>query len=154
MTGSLSARVGSHPAGLWIIKHLISPIDRSIVRISGGHLPTLSSLAVPTLQLTVVGRRSGQERTIPLVYVRDGKCLVVGNARPAGERRNPWVLNLRAAGRGRIQLGKRMIAVEAHELDAVETERWWQPLTKVWPAFADEYAATGERTLFVLEPTP
>jgi len=47
----------------------------------------------------------------------------VGNARPAGERRNPWVTNLRAAGQGRIQLGKRVMAVEAHVLDTAESER-------------------------------
>lgn len=143
---------GSRPAGLWIIKHLVSPLDRYVVRISGGRVRPPSSLAVPSLLLTVVGRRTGQDRTIPLVYVCDGERYVVGNARPAGERRNPWVLNLRAAGRGRVQLGRRVVTVSARELDEVEVERWWPALTKIWPAFADQYAATGERTMFVLEP--
>lgn len=147
-----SARLGAHPMGLWIIKHLISPLDRFLVRVSRGRLAPLSSLAVPTLLLTVVGRRSGAPRTVPLVFVRDGERYVVGNARPAGERRNPWIVNLRAAGRGRILLDGRTITVEAHELDGPEAERWWPALVKVWPAFAAEYAATNERTLFALQP--
>ena len=145
-------RWGSQPLGLWTIKHLVSPIDRFVVRMSGGRLPPPSGLAVPTLLLTVVGRRSGEERTVPLVFVRDGERYVVGNARLAGERRNPWVLNLRAAGGGRVQHGRSEFDVEAHELEEPETEHWWPALTEVWPAFADQYAATGERTVFVLEP--
>jgi len=109
-------------------------------------------LAVPSLLLTVKGRRSGQDRTVPLVFVRDGERYVVGNARPAGERRNPWLANLEAAGRGRVQHGKRIVAVAARKLDDSEAERWWPALVSVWPAFAEEYAATGDRTVFVLEP--
>lgn len=152
MRVSLRARFGAHPAGLWIVKHIVSPIDRLVARISRGHLPLLSSLAVPTLLLTVAGRRTGVERTTPLVYVRDGGNFIVANARPAGERRNPWVLNLRAAGRAHIEVGRRVLVVLAGELDAEETGQWWPSLTRVWPAFAEQYAATGERTVFVLEP--
>lgn len=152
MNRSLVGRIGSHPAGLWTIKHLISPVDRFIVKVSGGRLRPLSSLAVPSLLLTVVGRRTGEERTVPLVFIRTGDRYVVANARPAGERRNPWVLNLEAAGLARIQHRKQAIAVTARKLDDAEVERWWPALVDVWPAFADEYAATGERTVFILEP--
>jgi deazaflavin-dependent oxidoreductase (nitroreductase family) len=151
-TRSLGARFGAHPIGLWIIKHLVSPIDRFIVWVSNGRLPPLSRLAVPTLLLTVAGRQSGQERTTPLVFVHDGERFIVCNVRPAGERRNPWVINLRAAGRARIELDGRVTTVMARELEESEVERWWKPLTAVWPAFEAQYMATGERTLFALDP--
>jgi deazaflavin-dependent oxidoreductase (nitroreductase family) len=138
---------------VWAVKHLVSPLDRIVVRISGGRLPPPSSFAVPTLLLTTVGRRSGQERTIPLVYVRDSDRYVVANARPAGERKNPWLLNLRAEGRGRIRVRGQTVQVIAHELDKAEIERWWPALVGVWPAFAEHYAVTGERTMFALEST-
>jgi len=146
------SRVGSYPVVVWAVKHLVSPLDRTVVRISRGRLPPPSSIAVPTLLLTTVGRRSGLERTIPLVYIRDGDRYVVANARPAGESRNPWVLNLRTARQGRIKVRRQTIRVMAHELDEAETERWWPALIGVWPAFGEHYAATGERTVFVLEP--
>ncbi len=145
-------QIGSHPAAVWAVKHVISPLDRLIVRISGGRLPPASSLAVPTLLLTTRGRRSGQERTIPLVYVGDGEGYVVANARPSGERRNPWVSNLRAVGQGRLKEHGRTVVVEARELDEVEAELWWPALIEVWPAFGEHYNATGERAVFVLEP--
>ena len=83
-----------------MVKHLVSPLDRMVVKVSHGRLAPPSSLVVPTLLLTLVGRHSGEEHTTPLVYVRDDARFVVANARPAGERTNPWVLNLRSAGRG------------------------------------------------------
>ncbi len=152
MWRSAIRRLGAHPAAVWVIKHVVSPLDRAVVRVSRGRLPPPSRIAVPTLLLTTVGRRSGRARTIPLVYVRDGHRYVVANARPAGERRNPWIANLRASGRARIRVRGRTMPVLAHELDESEVGRWWPSLTDRWPAFAAHYAATGERTAFILEP--
>lgn len=149
---SLLARLGSHPVGLWITKHVISSADRFLVRFSRGRVRPLSSFFLPTLMLTVVGRRSGSEHTIPLVYVSDGERYIVGNARPAGERRNPWVLNLRAAGEARVLVHKSEFDVMARELEGDELDRCFDALTRVWPAMSDHYAATGERSVFVLEP--
>jgi len=108
-------------------------------------------MVVPTLLLTTRGRRSGQERTIPLVYVRDGERYVGANARPADERPNPSVSNLRAAGQGRIRVRGSLVEIRARELGDDEAEHWWPALLDVWPAFGGHYAATGERTVFVLE---
>jgi deazaflavin-dependent oxidoreductase (nitroreductase family) len=102
--------------------------------------------------MTTIGRRSGRERTIPLVYIRDGENYLVANARPAGERKNPWVLNLRTAGSGRIRVGGRTIEVTAEELDDAATERWWPAFVDTWPAFGQHFAATGDRSVFVLRP--
>ena len=152
MMASRLSRFGASPAGLWTIKHFVSPVDRFVTRAFRGRIPPPSSLVVPSLLMTVVGRRTGENRTVPLVYVRDEDRYIVGNARPAGERRNPWVLNLRAAGAGEIQVRRKTLTVVATELDESEAEEWWPALTSVWPAFAEQYAATGERTLFALEP--
>jgi deazaflavin-dependent oxidoreductase (nitroreductase family) len=146
--------VGSHPAALWIIKHVVSPLDRLVSRSSGGRVPPLSTLVVPTLLLTTVGRRSGRDRTVPLVYLREGSDFLVANARPAGERTNPWVLNLRAAATGRVRVGRVAWRVEAVELGESEIEQWWPAFVDVWPAFAEHFAATGERAVFRLELVP
>ena len=152
MGGSVLRRHGSHPAAVWTIKHVVSPLDRMVVRLSGGRVPQPSSLLLPTLLLTTVGRTSGLDRTTPLVFVRDGERYVVANARPAGERSNPWVANLRAAGVARVKLGRRTMHVTARELDGVDADAWWPVLDEVWPAFGEHYRATGERAVFVLEP--
>lgn len=145
-------RLGSNPISIWLIKHVVSPLDRLVVRLFRGRVPQPSSVVLPTLLLTTRGRTTGEQRTVPLIYLRDGNRFVVANARPAGERRNPWVSNLRAAGNGRVMTRGRTAAVTARELKNEELERWWPRLCEVWPAFAEHYTATGERTVFVLEP--
>lgn len=148
-----SRRLGRDRVGLWMVKHLVSPVDRLVVRATGGRVPPLSTLAVPTLLLSVPGRRTGRQRTTPLVFARDGERFLVANARPPGERQNPWVVNLRAAGHARVHVDRRWIAVDVRELDGAATDRWWPTLTRVWPSFQDHFEVTGERTVFMLEPT-
>ncbi len=151
---SSTVEFGAHPAVLWLIKHVVNPIDTIFVRVFRGRLPQPSSLFLPTLLLTVVGHRSGKERTIPLVYVRNDSQYVVANARPAGEGANPWVSNLRAAGRGTIRVRGHTIEVTARELADAELDTWWAELTAIWPAFDSHFAATGERAVFALVGAP
>jgi hypothetical protein len=62
LLGDLSAPVrwlGGTALGVWAIKHLVSPLDRSIYRLTGGrHVSTGRPLA-PMLLLTTTGRRTG-----------------------------------------------------------------------------------------------
>jgi deazaflavin-dependent oxidoreductase (nitroreductase family) len=114
-------------------------------------LPFVGSARV--LLLTVVGRRSGRPRTTPLFYLRDGTRLVVCNVRPVGERSNPWVANVRAAGQVMVEIGGQRREVRTREADAEEVARYWPGFVRLWPTYDRHFRATGERTLFVLEPT-
>lgn len=152
MTKTSMRPIGSHPAAVWAIKHVVSPLDRIVVKLSRGRVPQPSSLVLPSLLLTTVGRQTGLDRTIPLVYVRDGDRYLIANARPSGERSNPWVANLRAAGVARIKIGRRTMRVTARELDEAEADTWWPALNEVWPAFDEHYVATGERAVFAIRP--
>ena len=69
--------------------------------------------------LTVVGRRSGVERTIPFggPFVHDGVRYIV-----AGRGLTDWVRNLRAAGAGRMRVGGRDERFRAVEVDPVERD--------------------------------
>jgi len=151
--GFPAGRLGSHPAAVWTVKHVVSRVDRWVVRLSRGRTPPLSSLLVPTMLLTTPGRKTGQPRTTPLVYMRRGDDYLVANARPRGERRNPWVLNLEASGTARIRVDGRSRQVAARRLSDREAEQAWPAFVRVWPAFDEHFAATGERTVFVLEDT-
>jgi F420H(2)-dependent quinone reductase len=152
MKDSRRGRLAAHPAGLWAIKHLISPIDRAVVRVTGGRVPLPSSLVYPTLLLTTVGRQSGLLRSVPLMYVRDGDAYVVANARPPGVRVNPWVQNLAAADRAAIRIGTSEVEVRVERLDGPAVDRLWPEIVAEWPALETFYQATGGRWVFRLEP--
>jgi deazaflavin-dependent oxidoreductase (nitroreductase family) len=153
MKRSRVGRIGSHPVIVWAIKHIFSPVDRFVVRVSRGRIRQPSGWVLSTLLLTVVGRRTGRERTVPLVFVRDDAAFIVANARPDGERRNPWVANLLAAGGGQVKHRGATFQVSAAELGDDELDAWWPALVDVWPAFETHFAATRERTVFRLDPS-
>src|ERR1700683_4643415 len=95
---------------------------RALPRTSGGALKAFGKLNVPlyrpsrgrlfgqiagtpVLLLTTVGRRSGQPRTVPVVYLPDGKRLVVIGSN-AGHRAAPaWSLNLEANPVAEVEVG-------------------------------------------------
>src|ERR1039457_5937920 len=50
----------------------------------------------PILLLTSTGRRSGQKRTAPVLYLADGERLVVIGSNAGNQRAPAWSLNLKA----------------------------------------------------------
>jgi F420H(2)-dependent quinone reductase len=97
--------VGGTPAGVWTIKHLISPLDRRLYRRTHGRLVTPGHPRGPIVLLTTIGRRTGNQHTTPVFHLQDRERIIVCNVTPSGERPNPWTLNLRAQPLAQVQLG-------------------------------------------------
>lgn len=138
------------PPAVWLVKRVISPVQRRLLILTGGRV-SLTGRA-PVLLLTMTGRSTGKSRTVPLFYVTDGTRIVVCNVRPPSERPNPWPLNLRNDPAARIQLGRQRSRVMAREATTQELASYWPRLVRVWPAYAAFFEETGERSVFVLEP--
>lgn len=143
--------IGATAAGVWAIKHLVSPLHRLMIRISGGRVVLGAQPARPILLLVTTGRRSGRERSTPVFYLRDGEHLIICNANPGFERPNPWVLNLQAHPAARIQIGPQTFEVRAREASGGEIEQYWPRLVAMWPAYQTHFARSGQRTLFILD---
>ncbi len=148
----IAQRVGSTRVGVLTIGRVFSPLQRRLYRTTGGRV-SLTGRA-PVLLLTTTGRRTGLQRTVPLLYVRDGGRLVICNVNPGFERPNPWTLNLRAEPRAQVQVGREVLAVTAREASEEELDRYWPRLKEVWPAYGTFYDRGGKRSIFILEPAP
>lgn len=84
----------------------------ALYRLLGGRLVGKMGRA-PILLLTVTGRRSGQRRTSPLLYQRDGQDYIV-IASAGGQAKHPaWWLNLRANPGATIEVGRERFTVQA-----------------------------------------
>lgn len=142
-------RLGGTRAGVRVIGRVVSPVQRELYRRTGGRL-SLTGRA-PVLLLTTVGRRTGLERTVPLLYLREDGRLVVCNVNPGFERTNPWVLNLRAQPHARVQVRRETFPVRASEATPEELDHYWPQLTKLWPAYQRFFDQGGKRTVFVLD---
>lgn len=145
-------RLGATRIGVWVIKHVVSPLDRWLYQRTGGERVALGRPLGPLLLLTTTGRRSGKEHTTPVYYLRDGNRLVLCNVNPGFERPNPWTLNLRANPTARVQIGKVCGIYQAREASEAEVDHYWPQLVQVWPAYQTFYDRSGQRLIFVLEP--
>lgn len=150
----LLRRLGDTAFGLWVIKHIVSPLDRRLYRWTGGRGLALGRLMAPRLLLTTIGRRTGRAHTVPVFYLRDGDWLIICNVNPGFERPNPWPLNLRANPVVQVQVGSEAATYRAREATEVEVKRYWPQLVRIWPAFQREFDRSGQRSLFILEPVP
>jgi deazaflavin-dependent oxidoreductase (nitroreductase family) len=136
----------------WLLA-LITVVHRALYRVTGGRIGKRAGKA-SMLLLTTLGRRSGQQRVTPLLYVEDGPRFVVV-ASNAGDDRNPaWLLNLRKQPAARVQVGSQHIAVQAREASDAECERLWPKLL----ASYSHYTAYRSRTqrhipVVMLEPS-
>jgi deazaflavin-dependent oxidoreductase (nitroreductase family) len=107
----------------------------------------------PVLLLTTTGRKSGQQRTAPVLYMRDGDRLVVigsnaGNAKPPA-----WALNLRANGDASVEVGADRRDVRARVAEGEERAELWRRMNEQYGGFEDYRARTSrDIALFVLEP--
>jgi F420H(2)-dependent quinone reductase len=134
----------------WLVKHVVSPMDRVSFRLTGERLRL--GIGRPVLLLSTLGRRTGQVRSTPIFYLRDGANLVVCNVRPPGERTNAWPQNLDHQPAVEVTVEGRRRRVTARRATEEEIDRLWPRLIRIWPLYADYYRHTKERHVLVLTP--
>jgi F420H(2)-dependent quinone reductase len=108
----------------------------------------------PMLLLRTVGRRSGQQRTSALLYVREGDAYAV-IASKGGDPRHPgWFHNLSAQPNVELQAGRQRIPVRARVAEGEERSRLWAEADRVNKGGYSAYQArtTREIPVVVLEP--
>jgi deazaflavin-dependent oxidoreductase (nitroreductase family) len=101
------------------------------------------------LLLSTRGRKSGRERTTPLIHRTDGARWVVV-ASKGGAPANPgWFENLLADPEATIEVKDERIPVRAGTAEGEERSRLWELMCEVWPAYAD-YQTKTEREIPVV----
>jgi deazaflavin-dependent oxidoreductase (nitroreductase family) len=80
---------------------------------------------LPVLLLRTVGRKSGLERTAALVYLEDGKDLVVVASNGGSDRPPAWLVNIRKNPAVGVQVGRERMSMQARVADPKERERLW-----------------------------
>ncbi|MGH8776331.1 MAG: nitroreductase/quinone reductase family protein [Jiangellaceae bacterium] len=104
------------------------------------------------LVLETVGRRTGQPRATPLVYLRDGPDFVVVPANGGAHSEPAWWLNLRAADDAVAVLGRDRCRVRPREATGPERERLWQRFATVTPVEDYQRRACRRLPIVVLAP--
>ncbi|HEY7151190.1 MAG TPA: nitroreductase family deazaflavin-dependent oxidoreductase [Solirubrobacterales bacterium] len=102
-----------------------------------------------TLLLTTTGRKSGKERTTPLIYApHDGAYTVV--ASKGGSDDPPaWYLNLSENPEVEVQVKGDRFRANARTATADEKPELWRTMVGEWPAY-DEYQQKTDREIPVV----
>jgi deazaflavin-dependent oxidoreductase (nitroreductase family) len=144
-------RLGSTQLGVWTIKHIISPLQRWLFKLTGGRLFYSRGKGSQILLLTTHGRRTGKDRATPVFFLRDGSRIIICNVNPGFQSTNPWVLNLRANPHAGVQIDAKIYACLAREAAEDEINQYWPRLLEIWPAYQVHFSKSGKRAIFILE---
>jgi deazaflavin-dependent oxidoreductase (nitroreductase family) len=144
-------RFGATKLGSAFIRTM-TPLDRRLLARTRGRYTVLGPIGAPTLLLTTTGAKSGQPRTTPLLYVRDGaRLLVIGSN--FGQQHHPaWTTNLRADPKAVVTIGGTDVPVVARQLDGDEREKGVAAFVRLAAAYA-AYLTRTDRDIrvFALE---
>ena len=139
----------------WVPRFLkqITAMDKFLSKITRGKLSFVGIAGLPSMMLTVVGRKSGIPRTTPVLCVPYQNGHLIAGSNFGGPKEPAWVHNIRSAS----TVGVRVNGVEresvAREVTGPERDIVWAHMLKTWPNYA-KYAERIDRTIavFLVEP--
>jgi deazaflavin-dependent oxidoreductase (nitroreductase family) len=123
---------------------------RAHAGVVGGHFEGKHLLLLHT-----IGRRTGQERVIPLVYTNVGGSYVVAGSQGGSEKDPLWVANVEAMPEITIELGTGMLTAKPTVVrEGPERERLYAALVEYWPDFlVYQTRTTRQFPVIRLDPT-
>jgi len=139
----------SMPAG---VLRALGKLNVPIYRFTRGRLMGKVGRA-PVLLLTSTGRRSGQSRTAPVLYLADGERVVVIGSNAGNKRAPAWSHNLKANPEAEVQIRGVRRPVRARVTEGEERAECWRKMNEQYAGFEDYDERTSrDIAVFVLEP--
>ena len=115
---------------------LLSSIHVALYRLSGSRIGA-RAFGNSVLLLTVIGRKTGKQRTTPLLYFSDGDNLLVVASKGGHPKHPRWYENLVANPDVMVQIGHEKMPMRA--ITATEDEK-----SRLWPEIVRSYKGYGE----------
>jgi deazaflavin-dependent oxidoreductase (nitroreductase family) len=99
--------------------------------------------------LTTTGRKSGEERTTPLIYGKHGEDHMVVASKGGADEPPAWYLNLQENPEAELQVKADRFKVTARDATPEEKPELWQEMASQWPDY-DEYQKQTDREIPVV----
>ena len=86
--------------------------------------------------LTTIGRKTGEPRDVPLLYLREGRRVILVASSGGREKNPPWYLNLKAHPKVTFQIRNETLALVARDATEAERTEYWPKLDAMYKDFA------------------
>ena len=123
-------------------------VHRWIYDRSGGRIGS-STLGKQIVRLTIIGRKSGQPRSVLLYAFPAGDSYAVVASNLGDDAYPLWYLNLKANPAVTVEIEGRRFEAVAREAEGEERERLWAGVTVADPTYT-EYQKRTERVIPVI----
>jgi len=124
-----------------------------VYRATGGKLGGKFLRGAPVCLVTTVGRKSGQKRTVALIYLQDGERVILVASKGGMEHHPQWYLNMEANPEVEVEIGTTVTPMTARRASDEEKAAYWPRLLEVYPDYAD-YQARTKRNIPVMILSP
>ncbi|MEV8312594.1 nitroreductase family deazaflavin-dependent oxidoreductase [Streptomyces sp. NPDC059900] len=101
------------------------------------------------LILTTTGRKSGEQRSTPLIYRPHGDAVLVVASNGGADAPPLWFRNLEADPEVQVQIKGDRFTARARTATADEKPGMWRTMAATWPAY-DEYQTKTDRSIPVV----
>lgn len=127
----------------------MSRVNSWLYKATGGKVGGRFLQGAPVALLTTTGRKTGQPRVSPLLFLRDGDRVVLV-ASQGGRTNNPmWYLNLKANPRVQVQIKTEVLQLSARDATDDERAQYWPRLVEMYSSF-DDYQSWTDRVIPVV----
>lgn len=130
-----------------------SALNVLVYRLSQGKLLGRFPSGAPVCLLTTKGRKSGRRRTVPLLYLVDGKDFIVVASQTGRPEHPGWYFNLEADPSAELTIGSRRVAVAARRVTEEEKARLWPRFVEIYPPLQD-YQRRTKRQIPIMRLSP
>ena len=123
-----------------------------LYNVSGGRIGGKMG-KLPVLLLTTTGRKTGKQRTNPVIFIMDGPAYVVTASAGGADRHPGWFFNIRSNPQATITVKDKQIKVTAEIAGPEKKAELWARLVADAPNFAGYQKRTSrEIPMVILHP--
>lgn len=141
-------------------KGLDSPLTKVIIRwmsrgqtalykVSKGRVAGSFLEGAPVALVTTIGRKSGEPRVVPLLFLREGNRVVLVASQAGSDKHPLWYLNLKATPAVKVQIKGEVLSLTARDATEQERAEYWPKLTAFYKGF-DDYQSWTDRVIPVV----
>lgn len=134
----------------WIMEHVRLYLEDPEKAHMWDFTPVGGPPMLPTLLLTTIGRKTGEQRHAPLIYEKTNKGYVIVASKGGSPSHPAWYLNLLETPQCEIRVGAKHHRVTARIAEGDERLELWNVMAKLYPPYNDYQAATDRKIPIVI----